>query len=67
MRTNRMARGRFTCTRCGLSGHADHIAARNIARRGAAGWVAVNQPHATGLPSARRDPESKPPASAGSS
>ncbi|GAA3212689.1 RNA-guided endonuclease InsQ/TnpB family protein [Nonomuraea helvata] len=66
-RANRPARGQFACTRCGLAGHADHIAARNIARRGVAGWAAVNQPHATGLPSARRDRESKPPASAGGS
>ncbi|MBB5778229.1 RNA-guided endonuclease InsQ/TnpB family protein [Nonomuraea jabiensis] len=66
-RENRPARGRFVCTGCGLAGHADHIAARNIATRGAAGWAAVNQPHATGLPSARRDRESKPPASAGGS
>ncbi|MEV1170604.1 transposase [Nonomuraea sp. NPDC049784] len=64
-KANRPARGRFLCTRCGLAGHADHIAARNIAARGAAGWAAVNQPHATGLPSARRDRESKPPASTG--
>ncbi|MEV0349592.1 transposase [Nonomuraea sp. NPDC050680] len=62
-RANRPARGRFVCTRCGLAGHADHIAARNIATRGAAGWAAINQPHATGLPSTRRDRESKPPAS----
>ncbi|MFG6192689.1 zinc ribbon domain-containing protein [Nonomuraea sp. JJY05] len=61
-RANRPARGRFACTRCGLAGHADRIAARNIAQRGVAGWAAVNQPHATGLPSARRDRESKPPA-----
>ncbi|MFI7634419.1 RNA-guided endonuclease InsQ/TnpB family protein [Nonomuraea sp. NPDC049400] len=66
-RANRPARGRFVCTRCGLAGHADHIAARNIAARGVAGWAVVNQPHATGLPSARRDRESKPPASAGGS
>ncbi|MGN9846328.1 RNA-guided endonuclease InsQ/TnpB family protein [Nonomuraea sp. H19] len=66
-RANRPARGRFVCTGCGLAGHADHIAARNIAARGVAGWAAVNQPHATGLPSARRDRESKPPASAGGS
>ncbi|MGN9841181.1 RNA-guided endonuclease InsQ/TnpB family protein [Nonomuraea sp. H19] len=66
-RANRPARGRFVCTGCGLAGHADHIAARNIAARGAAGWAAVNQPHATGLPSARRDRESKPPASTGGS
>ncbi|MEV1174746.1 transposase [Nonomuraea sp. NPDC049784] len=66
-RANRPARGRFVCTRCGLAGHADHIAARNIAQRGTAGRAVVNQPHATGLPSARRDRESKPPASAGGS
>ncbi|MFI7152186.1 RNA-guided endonuclease InsQ/TnpB family protein [Nonomuraea sp. NPDC050022] len=59
-RANRPARGRFVCTRCGLAGHADHIAARNIATRGIAGWAAINQPHATGLPSPRRDRESKP-------
>ncbi|WP_223167577.1 RNA-guided endonuclease InsQ/TnpB family protein [Nonomuraea sp. SYSU D8015] len=63
-RANRPARGRFSCTRCGLAGHADHIAARNIAARGVAGWAVVNQPHATGFPSARRDRESKPSASA---
>jgi IS605 OrfB family transposase len=63
-RANRPARGRFACTGCGLAGHADHIAARNIARRGVTGWAAVNQPHATGLPSARRD---RAPASAGGS
>jgi len=66
-RANRPARGRFVCTRCGLAWHADHIAARNIATRGAAGWAVINQPHATGLPSARRDRESKPPASTGDS
>ncbi|MEV1249274.1 transposase [Nonomuraea sp. NPDC049750] len=66
-RATRPARGRFVCTRCGLAGHADHIAARNIATRGIAGWAVINQPHATGLPSARRDRESKPPASTGGS
>ncbi|MEV1249075.1 transposase [Nonomuraea sp. NPDC049750] len=66
-RANRPARGRFVCTRCGLAGHADHIAARNIATRGIAGWAVINQPHATGLPSPRRDRESKPPASTGGS
>ena len=66
-RANRPARGRFVCTRCGLAGHADHIAARNIATRGIAGWAAINQPHATGLPSPRRDRESKPPTSTGGS
>ncbi|MEU7744533.1 transposase [Nonomuraea sp. NPDC049158] len=62
-RANRPARGRFVCTRCGLAGHADYIAARNIAARGVAGWAVINQPHATGLLSPRRDRESKPPAS----
>lgn len=57
---NRPARGRFRCQRCGLAGHADHIAAINIAQRGADGWGAVNRPHATDLPSSRRAPESKP-------
>ncbi|MEU8144231.1 transposase [Nonomuraea sp. NPDC048901] len=66
-RSNRPARGRFVCQRCGLAGHADHIAARNIAARGVAGWAVINQPHATGLPSARWDRESKPPASTGGS
>jgi putative transposase len=66
-KANRLARARFACTRCGLAGHADHIAARNIATRGIAGWAAINQPHATGLPSPRRDRESKPPASTGGS
>ncbi|HUR06774.1 MAG TPA: transposase, partial [Nonomuraea sp.] len=66
-RANRPARGRFVCTRCGLAGPADHIAARNIATRGVTGWAAVNQPHATGLPSTRRDRESKPPTSTGGS
>ncbi|MFI7151771.1 RNA-guided endonuclease InsQ/TnpB family protein [Nonomuraea sp. NPDC050022] len=66
-RANRPARGRFVCARCGLAGHADHIAARNIATRGIAGWAAINQPHATGLPLARRDRESKPPAPASGS
>ncbi|MEU4701380.1 RNA-guided endonuclease InsQ/TnpB family protein [Nonomuraea dietziae] len=59
-KANRPARGRFLCTRCRLAGHADHIAARNIAQRAVASWGAVNRPHATGLPSARRDRESKP-------
>ncbi|MEU4724833.1 transposase [Nonomuraea dietziae] len=59
-KANRPVRGRFLCTRCRLAGHADHIAARNIAQRAVAGWGAVNRPHATGLPSARRDRESKP-------
>ncbi|RVX40187.1 hypothetical protein EDD27_2585 [Nonomuraea polychroma] len=58
------ARGRFACTWCGLAGHAGHIAARNVAARGVAGWAVVNQPHATGLPSARRNRESNPPATA---
>ncbi|GAA2353604.1 RNA-guided endonuclease TnpB family protein [Nonomuraea africana] len=64
---NRPARGRFLCTRCGLAGHADHIAALNIARLGVVGRGSVNTPHATGLPSARRDRESRPPGSLGGS
>jgi putative transposase len=59
-RANRPARGLFRCTRCGLAGHADHIAAINTANRGVDDWGAVNRPHATGLPSPRRDRESKP-------
>ena len=62
---NRPDRGTFRCRSCGLAGHADHIAAINIATRGVEGfWGAINRPHATGLPSARRAPESKPQASA---
>lgn len=61
-RGNRPVRDRFACLRCGFAGHADHIAAVNIARRGVDDWGTVNSPHATDLPSARRDRESKPPA-----
>jgi putative transposase len=39
-RINRPARGLFRCARCGLAGHADHIAAINIARKGHDGWGA---------------------------
>jgi putative transposase len=63
-RANRPARGLFRCQRCGLAGHADHIAAINTARKGVDGWGAINRPHATGLPSPRRDRESKPRGSA---
>ncbi|MFB9530045.1 zinc ribbon domain-containing protein [Nonomuraea roseola] len=59
-KANRPVRGRFLCTRCRLAGRADHIAARDIAQRAVASWGAVNRPHATGLPSARRDRESEP-------
>ncbi len=39
-RKNRPTRDRFQCVGCGFVGPADHIAARNIASRGAAGWAA---------------------------
>ncbi|GAA4516235.1 hypothetical protein GCM10023191_086930 [Actinoallomurus oryzae] len=63
-RLDRPERGTFRCRSCSLAGHADHIAAINIATRAVEGWGAINRPHATGLPSPRRAPESKPPASA---
>ncbi|GAB3981720.1 RNA-guided endonuclease TnpB family protein [Actinoallomurus acanthiterrae] len=56
---NRPARGMFRCRACGLAGHADHIAAINIAKRGEDVWGAINRPHATGLPSPEGAPESK--------
>ena len=36
-RRNRPERGTFRCRSCGLAGHADHIAAINIATRGVEG------------------------------
>ena len=39
-KSNRQSQAAFLCVECGFSGHADHIAARNIAGR-----VAVNQPN----------------------
>ena len=45
-RKNRPWRDRFQCVSCAFAGAADHIAARNIASRGAAGWAAVMRPDA---------------------
>ncbi|HUR04872.1 MAG TPA: transposase [Nonomuraea sp.] len=62
-RANRPTRGRFVCTGCGLAGHADHIAARNIATRGIAGWLPSTShtlpasPHPDGTARANHRPQ----------
>ena len=45
-RGNRASQSEFVCRSCGVVAHADHNAARNIARLGVACWAEVNQPHA---------------------
>jgi IS605 OrfB family transposase len=45
-RANRKMQAAFCCVSCGFAGHADHLAAVNIARRGVvAAGLSVNQPH----------------------
>jgi IS605 OrfB family transposase len=45
-RRNRRTQAAFVCWSCGLAGHADHVAAVNIARKGLlAAGLPVNQPH----------------------
>jgi IS605 OrfB family transposase len=45
-RRNRPDQATFRCIGCGFAGHADHVAATNISRRGAlAAGLPVNQPH----------------------
>jgi IS605 OrfB family transposase len=76
---NRPTQSKFSCIRCGFSGHADTIAAVNIGRRAARLLATgVNQPDAAGEMSKGRatsgralsiatslEPSCKPPASAG--
>ena len=76
---NRFTQSKFSCIRCGFSGHADTIAAVNIGRRAARLLATgVNQPDAAGEMSKGRatagralsiaaslEPSCKPPASAG--
>lgn len=42
---NRRSQSVFRCARCDFVGHADHNAARNIARLGVARWGEVMRPH----------------------
>jgi IS605 OrfB family transposase len=45
-RANRKTQAAFCCVSCGFAGHADHVAAQNIARRGlVCAGLPVNQPH----------------------
>lgn len=47
-KANRKTRACFLCVGCGLAGPADHVAATNIARRGAlVAGLSVMQPHAS--------------------
>jgi IS605 OrfB family transposase len=51
---NRPNRDRFRCVRCGLTGHADYIAALNIESR-----AAVSRPNLTGVYATSHDAQSK--------
>lgn len=51
-RKNRKTQAVFVCVGCGFAGHADHVAAVNVARRGAlAAGVPVNHPYFSGTES----------------
>ncbi len=43
---NRRSQSVFECVRCGFVGHADHNAAKNIARRGVIRWGEIMRPYA---------------------
>jgi IS605 OrfB family transposase len=58
-RANRQTQAAFCCVSCGFAGHADHVAAVNIARRGmAAAGLFVNQPD---VPARCVNPHEGPP------